>query len=530
MDILKKIFYGICILVILGCLGVLICALNPSMTQSIADILYGAGAPGDGGILGLGDLLKEEIEDVMTQGNGDDAYDPESGLRPGNTSYVMPSEEDVTLPESVNGRNGYKPIQGNGQEVADTEIDSLQSSLTTGDVGENLTFDAAYYPYYGMLESDMQTLYRQIYANAMTLTQSFSPTVEVSATKLKNVFEAVYNDHPELFWLETSYSCKYTRSGQCVEISLQYNSTVNNLEKAKGEFEEKAQSILSGARYLSDDYAKERYVHDSLISLVDYNTGASMSQSAYSALINGKTVCAGYARTYQYLLQQLNIPCYYCTGYSGQNHAWNIVLLDGAYYNVDVTWDDTEPSTYDYFNRSDQEFAVTHVRKGLSIYLPACVGDAYSGLESGAPEIVKPANGGTYMEPLTLEEYRKLRDSFATGNTNSNISSHTPTQEEAEGLRKAGLSASEVQWNLDSYYADCLEQVTREGDGERQFSNVVPASLWSAIEQQYANGGYQKGYSIDVLDVLNKSSFSILLQAQNLGGGYYRIYHYTSIY
>lgn len=530
MSIIKKVFYGICILVMFSCLGMLVCALNPSMTRSVADILYGEGAPGEGGILGFIDLLKEEAEDVMAQGNGDVVYDPESGLRLGNISYVMPSEENMTLPESVNGRNGYKPIQGEWQEVSDTDIDSLQSSLTTGDVGEELAFDAAYYPYYGMLESDMQTLYRQIYANAMSLTKSFAPAVEVSATKLKNVFEAVYNDHPELFWLDTSYSCKYTRSGQCVEISLQYNSTVNDLEEAKSVFEAKAESILNGAGSLSDSYAKERYVHDALISLVDYNTGASMNQSAYSALINGKTVCAGYARTYQYLLQQLNIPCYYCTGYSGQNHAWNIVLLDGVYYNVDVTWDDTEPSTYDYFNKSDQEFAATHVRKGLSVYLPACAGGSYSGLESGAPEIVEPEESGNYRSPLTLADYQKLWDSLKGTSNSSDLNGHTPTQEEAEGLRKAGLSASEVLWNLDAYYADCLEQTKREGAGERLFTNVVPASLWAVIERQYTNGEYEKGYSTKTLNELNKSSFSILIQAQDLSGGYYRIYHYTSIY
>ena len=72
------------------------------------------------------------------------------------------------------------------------------------------------------------------------------------------------------------------------------------------------------------------YVHDRLISRISYSKAATMNQSAYSALVGGKTVCAGYARAFQYLMQKLGIPCYYCTGFAGENHAWNIIKLSDA--------------------------------------------------------------------------------------------------------------------------------------------------------------------------------------------------------
>ena len=100
-----------------------------------------------------------------------------------------------------------------------------------------------------------------------------------------------------------------------------------------------------------------------------------MNQSAYSAVVNHETVCAGYARAFQFLLQQYGIPCYLCVGYAGEPHAWNIVCLDGKYYNVDVTWDDTEEESgvsYDWYNRSDADYATTHLRQGLSVNLPPC--------------------------------------------------------------------------------------------------------------------------------------------------------------
>ena len=148
------------------------------------------------------------------------------------------------------------------------------------------------------------------------------------------MFSAVYNDHPELFWLETAYACKYRENGQCVEIELKFNRTAQDLENARQIFRENADQILAGVQALPDSYGREKAVHDALIDKITYDMGAEMNQSAYSAMVNGRTVCAGYARAFQYLLQQLGIPCYYCTGYAGENHAWNIVELPVSYTHL----------------------------------------------------------------------------------------------------------------------------------------------------------------------------------------------------
>ena len=49
------------------------------------------------------------------------------------------------------------------------------------------------------------------------------------------------------------------------------------------------------------DADAEVAIHDALLSQISYDTAAEFNQSAYSALVNGVTVCAGYARAYQYL-------------------------------------------------------------------------------------------------------------------------------------------------------------------------------------------------------------------------------------
>lgn len=532
MKFLKSLFYGICILIMVGCGAVLFCALNPSVTDSLAEVLYeGSGQSDSTGLeSGSGQKTAKDVapgiladrdqdgsssqDPVSGQDTAQDGIrDTESGLLNENVLYEIPTDGVVMLPEGLGGKTGYQPIQEEQKQIAADEAASIRDGLSCGETGEDLTFDTKVYPYYAMLEPGMQQLYKQIYANAVARTSSFAPVTKVTVNQLKNVFEAVYNDHPELFWLKTGYSCKYLKDGQCVEITLRYYPIANNLEEAKTVFESYAQVIVKGAGELENNYEKERYVHNALLSIVEYDENADMNQSAYSALVNGRSVCAGYARAFQYILQQMGIPCYYCTGYSGEDHAWNIVRLEDGYYNVDVTWDDTDPATYDYFNKSDKEFGGTHVRKGLSVYLPACKGGSYEGRATGTPfrvempQVIEPVATTKPMEPMTYEE------------------EVTEDDKEAEALREAGIKKEEVIDSIEAYYDDCLEQMTGLGSGQQQFTNVVSEYLWIVIEREYTEGRYRTGYVEKGLEELDMEYFAIQLQAQKLGGGYYRLYH-----
>ena len=107
----------------------------------------------------------------------------------------------------------------------------------------------------------------------------------------------------------------------------------------------------------------------------------SLDQSAYSSVVLDNTVCAGYARCFQYLMQLVEVPTYNCHGWGGsERHAWNIIKLDDGFHNVDCTWDDSLAG-YDYFNLSDAENK-SHRRMEFSVYLPPCVSSDY-----------KPASG-----------------------------------------------------------------------------------------------------------------------------------------
>ena len=114
---------------------------------------------------------------------------------------------------------------------------------------------------------------------------------------------AVYNDHPELFWLNTVFTCKYDQNKICAELELEFNMTLEELTPASRTFYNITNEILSQVQGLSVN-EKERRLHDILIDRVEYDKGVDKNQSAYSALVDGKSVCAGYARAYQYLMQR----------------------------------------------------------------------------------------------------------------------------------------------------------------------------------------------------------------------------------
>lgn len=550
MKVVKGILWGITALLITGGLIIMICALNPALTgmlaeqaealrENIGENLGGLGSdPGSPGTepgnSGAGSLGIGGIGGISSGGGTAQPDTPgiDAGwiADRGDAGYVAPESPGQTPPEAVGNRSGYQPVADEAEQIPQEEADNLGNVLSTGELGEGLSFSEEYYPYYAMLQADLQQLYCQVYANAIRQNISFAPVVPVTMDRVKTVFEAVYNDHPELFWLETGYSGKFLANGTCVEITLKYNETVNDLEGAKQIFEAGAEQILSGARNLNSAAEQERYVHDALMQIVEYDAQAAMNQSAYSALVNKKSVCAGYARAYQYLLQQLGIPCYYCTGYAGEDHAWNIVKLDTGYYNVDVTWDDTETPTYDYFNKTDAEFGRTHVRTGLSVYLPACLGEGGSqagsdSRQSGGAE----TDGGTGLGDLINSNPGEPLEwiSKVTGDL---LPEEEDEVQEDKDLEAAGITKDQVMGTIEEYYGDCLTQLKAAGAGSIQFTNVIPESLWNTVESAYSSGGYRSGYADELLKELKQDYFVIQLQAQRLGGGYYRVYHSVVIY
>ena len=479
MKTLRRLFYGISLCIFLVCVAILVFTSKPEWSEKLSKMLYGEEQQNLAVIETPAPDLNEEMGPpaphltplvyvTPTPQPGEETsatkepeiYKPQTidiktvvPQKAPIAKYSSPLTDKVTIPENVNGLRGMKEPSAEMSEVERDEAVKIVEELDEGDTGALLVFDQRFYPYYHMLNDSEKELYRQIYANAFAMLERFKPCVEVFSTNVGRVVEAVYNDNPVLFWVENSYGCKYGSDGRVLEISLQYNEASKKPDQSRQKFNEKAEEILQVARTLSNDYDKEKYVHDRLATLVSYDAEAPMNQSAYSALVNGKTVCAGYTRAFQYLMQQLGIPCFYCKGYSGENHAWNIVEIYGDYYNVDLTWDDAKPGNYDYFNKTDKDLQTTHIRKGASINLPACGGTLYGNLETNYGE--------------------------------------EPVQEENEGYSQG----------LILYYDRICDRIEKNGLGSATYTDLLDLSVWKELETAYANGNnnFREEYLIRAL-------------------------------
>lgn len=103
---------------------------------------------------------------------------------------------------------------------------------------------------------------------------------------------------------------------------------------------------------------REKKAHDIVCANTEYRS-STYDQSMYGAVMEGKAVCAGYAKLFSALMNGSGINT---LGIVGSNHAWNKCYIGGIWYNVDTTWDDTEGGSisYAYFNRSDAAFGSGH--------------------------------------------------------------------------------------------------------------------------------------------------------------------------
>lgn len=247
---------------------------------------------------------------------------------------------------------------------------------------DTAVIDPLFCPYYGMLSASSQKVYRQLYAAVSEYKTSVTPAAFISVDEAETVVTALMHDHPEFFWIASDYSVSYFREGLVLQIDLSSSMPAEEIPEARRRFDTAAEQLIGEAGLLTSFYDREKYVHDRILNGAEYDASdIAASQSAYSALVTGRTVCAGYSRAFQYIMTRLSIPTYYCTGYSSGEHAWNIIRLDDGFYNIDVTWDATDPVSYGYFNRTDSEFESTHTRTGLSVYLPRCEAYGFRGPE-----------------------------------------------------------------------------------------------------------------------------------------------------
>ena len=146
---------------------------------------------------------------------------------------------------------------------------------------------------------------------------------------------------------EVTFSAEYLADDEATVIST-LNDAVTSLNlSGKSDYE------IAKAVY---DYVRLNVTYDySALHIPDGETPEQKKErmkkhSTYAAAIDRKSVCQGYASMLYYMMLKAGVNCRIVTGTAigtgstAEAHAWNLVELDGKWYNVDVTWDSDQGS------------------------------------------------------------------------------------------------------------------------------------------------------------------------------------------
>lgn len=304
----------------------------------------------------------------------------------------------------------YVPSSGNSIKIDETLFTGVESSTTTleNETAETVVKQSRYL--YNQLNDTAKTIYSKLYQNKENLKtgtykidfgNSFNSLLsqENGDTELKKQYqsaiEALVYENPDIFYLDVTKM--YINIEKVTKIvGTKYNVFIDagnedsylakgfyskeDVEKYENQIAQIKNQIISQVSEKSN-YQKIKMVHDYLIDSIDYENDLTKNNvyDIYGALVRKRCVCEGYAKAFQYLVNELGIEntIVIGTGTNSRNetesHAWNYVKLDGQWYAVDVTWDDpiiadggrlTNKSRYEYFLKGSNTMNKNHFASG----------------------------------------------------------------------------------------------------------------------------------------------------------------------
>lgn len=289
-----------------------------------------------------------------------------------NSDSSVESSESEQSGTEITEKSSHSPAPSSGAAIIETVINNKEIKRV---------------PYTGIrIKSDRLTVFsslgasrQEIYKKLLAATEEFT-TGWIDLGKLGGDFksdisvsyQALCDDYPEMFWLPSAYLLSRTETGEIAVMfegkteshSLSYIASKSEAKTMKARLDEVVNSVTAATKSLSSQFEAELYIHDFICNNTAYNINGKYIYSAYGALVDKNAVCEGYSKAFALLCSKAGINSFLVRGVSKeQNHMWNTVNIDNAWYNIDVTWDDQNINgnpTYSYFNLTDAELNIDH--------------------------------------------------------------------------------------------------------------------------------------------------------------------------
>lgn len=293
----------------------------------------------------------------------------DSNSAEGTTAPVETEVVTDTNGEAVTGVNGdvlTEPVDTQpamSETLSEEELMAIiqgengGGGATGGDVQVNVSQNSGVRYAYSTLTDKEKELYDLIVDGVENLRYKVCEEDAYSLTEWAKIYGLVYNQEPQLFYMGAKI-----KVGKLFYLTKDA-AVINEMQQS---IDAVANKVVDDAKSKSTTFDKLKVFHDFLVlnstfeliegDSIDYN--ASIYNAFGSGEAQGNIQCAGYAKAMQYLCDKVGISCMVVTGETetGQTHAWNVVDVDGVWYNLDATWDDpilTTPNhknlRYNYF-------------------------------------------------------------------------------------------------------------------------------------------------------------------------------------
>jgi hypothetical protein len=237
---------------------------------------------------------------------------------------------------------------------------------------------------FGRLSPAQQTVYERFRAALQGMDSgiliSRAEARAIAPFELIDLYYAVLCDYPEIFWSDNYiYTGAVTRAGESgLSVTFTYTMSAAERDAAEQKIAAYTTACLNGLSADASDFDKILYVYEYIIRNTAYDASAQYNQDIVSVFLSGRSVCMGYTKATQYLLQRLGFTCATISGAAAGIglHAWNLVEAEGDYYYLDTTWGDPDLArnsyaSYDYFLVTGQDLAATH-HANVVFSLPEC--------------------------------------------------------------------------------------------------------------------------------------------------------------
>lgn len=264
---------------------------------------------------------------------------------------AVDTEEDIQETEEIESSEEAVSDTTSGEK--DLEAARENIGLTDENLASLEAEQAGYY-YYDLCDETQKVTYVEMYQTLLYQADNIKLTT-TDADSLITVYQCVINDHPELFFLNGYTYTKHTINDVIKYITFtgRYLYTADEISARNAEIEASTSDILAQLSLEDNEYEISKAIYEYLIYNTEYGSESEDNQNICSVFLDHVSVCNGYAKAAQYLFEKMNIPCLLVNGEAGDGrHAWNIVLLDGDYYQFDATWGD--PSYYDELEGDQQ--------------------------------------------------------------------------------------------------------------------------------------------------------------------------------